>query len=224
MKYAVIFDMDGVVIDSNPYHKLAWGNFLGKNGLPFNDQIFDNIISGKTGDSTLRALMGKELSEEAVTSYLDQIDGDFQEILRRREHLEPVSGLRQFITAIRSDGALTALATSAPPGNVKLILEKLSLEELFDVVIDRTQVKRGKPDPEIYLKVLEALGVHREHCVVIEDSKAGIQAAIGAGLRVVGITTTLTGRELRAEGAAMVIDHFNNLMLEELVRASSLDE
>lgn len=212
MEFAFIFDMDGVVIDSNPYHKIAWGHFLARHGFPFNDETFDNVISGRTGSTSIRILLGKELSEEEAGQYLREIDEGFQEILRRENGIGPVPGLTRFLKAIRKSGSKTALATSAPPGNVDLTLDKLQLRPYFDVILDRTDVTRGKPDPEVYLNTVGRLRLAREQCVVFEDSKAGIQAALAAGLKVIGVTTSHSRDELLGQGAVMTIGDFKGIV------------
>ena len=223
MEQAIIFDMDGVIIDSNPYHKISWEHFLVKNGHPFNDEIFDNIISGKTGSTSIRLLLGYDLSEEIAAGYLKEIDEDFQDILRQAKDVEPTPGLPAFLQSIRSAGYQTALATSAPPGNVDLTLEKTNLRKYFDVILDKTDVTNGKPDPEVYLNAVNRLGTEKDRCMVFEDSRAGIQSAISAGLRVIGVTTGHSRKELLEEGVAMVIDDFQNLRLEEVMSLPAIN-
>ena len=217
MRYALIFDMDGVIIDSNPYHKIAWEHFLEIKGVPFNDNIFNNIISGKTGDTSIRILLGGDLSMELVKGYLEEIDGEFQEILRQTDQLEPVAGVPEFLDRIKKAGHKTALATSAPPGNVDLTMDKLHLREYFDLIIDKTHVTNGKPDPEVYLTTVEKLAVKKDDCIVFEDSLAGIASAISAGLRVVGVTTGHDREELLEAGVTRVIDNFINLTVQEII-------
>ncbi len=225
MDISWIFDMDGVVLDSNPHHKTAWSAYLKKHGLPFSDHIFDHVISGKTGHDTLRQMMGSEISAEEVSRHLEEIDGNFQEIIREMDNLEALPGLKQFIRMVRSRENQTALATSAPPGNVEVVLEKLQLRGYFDRVADRTCVSRGKPHPEVYLRVMEQLGADKSGCIVFEDSMAGIQAALGAGLKVVGLTTSHSRQELLEFGAHMVIRDFTGVAPElffPLFRESNL--
>ena len=221
MKDAVIFDMDGVIIDSNPYHKISWERFLIKNGYPFNDDIFDNIISGRTGGTSLRMLLAENIPEEIVAKYLMEIDEEFQEILRNAKDVGPAPGLPEFLDTIKNAGFKTALATSAPPGNVELTLDKTNLREYFDLILDKTDVTNGKPNPEVYLNTVSLLGVEKDRCVVFEDSRAGIKSAISAGLRVIGVTTSHSRNELLEEGVSMVIDDFQNLQLEEVMKFSS---
>ena len=120
--------------------------------------------------------------------------------------------------AIKACGYKTALATSAPPGNVTLTLEKLNLQHYFDVILDQTDVTNGKPDPEVYLNTVDRLGIHKERCVVFEDSKAGIKSAISAGLKVIGVATGHTREELLEEGVEMVVDDFVDLNLEDVIK------
>ena len=98
-----------------------------------------------------------------------------------------------------------------------LTLEKTNLRKYFDVILDKTDVTNGKPDPEVYLNTVNRLGTEKDRCVVFEDSRAGIQSAISAGLRVIGVTTGHSRKELLEEGVAMVIDDFRNLRLEEVI-------
>ncbi len=223
MNYALIFDMDGVVIDSNPYHKISWKNFLDKRGIPFNDQIFDEVISGRTGNTSLPILFGKELSEDVTADYVMEIDSEFQEILRQSDDAAPLAGLQELLESARSSGIKTALATSAPPGNVNLTMDKLNFRHYFDVIIDKTEVVHGKPDPEVYLKTLDKLGVETNRCIVFEDSKSGIKSALAAGLRVIGVSTGHSRELLLEEGVSMVIEDFRNLNLEDMFQIMHLN-
>jgi len=217
MEFGLIFDMDGVLVNSNPFHKIAWKNFLGREGYPFTDDLFDTVISGRTGNTTLPIIMGKELPETVVLGYLDEIDHEFRKIFEATVETIHFPGLYEFLEVIKSVGIKTALATSASTENVHQTLEKLKLQDFFHVIIDKNDVKRGKPDPEVYLTTLNRLGVRKDNCVVFEDSKAGVQSALGAGLRVVGISSSHTPKELLEEGVAMVIKDFTNLNLNEIL-------
>jgi beta-phosphoglucomutase len=217
MEYGLIFDMDGVLVNSNPYHRISWKNFLLRKGYPYSEELFDEVISGRTGNTTLRILMGDELTDQVVSEYIAEIDADFQDIFGATEESVHFPGLYEFLDEVRMAGFKTALATSAATGNVTLSLKKLGLEDYFSVIIDINDVTRGKPDPEVYLASLARLGVSKARCLVIEDSKAGVQAALGAGLRVIGISTSHTREELLEEGVSMVIEDFTNLNIKELL-------
>ncbi len=211
MEYGLIFDMDGVVIDSNPYHKIAWGRFLKGKGIPCDDPFFDNVLSGRTGPTSLRIIFGDDLPESLLEEYLREVDENYQNILRQTDEVYPIAGLYDFLSAVRSNGYRLALATSAPPLNIELGLEKLKLEGVFEVVVGKVDVVHGKPDPEVYLTTVERLGLPVENCIVFEDSKAGIQSALGAGMPVVGIASGHSREELLKEGVSLAVDDFTGL-------------
>jgi beta-phosphoglucomutase len=221
MEYGLIFDMDGVLVNSNPSHRISWKNFLLRKGYPYSEELFDEVISGRTGNTTLRILMGDELTDQVVSEYIAEIDAEFQDIFGATEESVHFPGLYEFLDEVRMAGFKTALATSAATGNVTLSLKKLELEDYFSVIIDKNDVTRGKPDPEVYLASLARLGLSKARCLVIEDSKAGVQAALGAGLRVIGISTSHTREELLEEGVSMVIEDFTNLNIKELLNLLS---
>lgn len=216
MEYGLIFDMDGVVIDSNPYHKIAWEMFLKGKGIPWDEQLFDNVMSGRTGPTSMRILFGDDLPREKLNLYLDEVDGNYQNILRQSEDIKAIAGLYPFLDSIRVNGHRLALATSAPKLNIELGLEKLMLEGVFEVVVGKVDVTHGKPHPEVYLTTVERLGLPLEHCIVFEDSKAGIESALGAGLPVVGIASSHSKEVLLKEGVSLAVDDFTHLKLEQV--------
>lgn len=216
MEYGFIFDMDGVVIDSNPYHKIAWGKFLKGKGIPCDEQFFDNVLSGRTGPTSLKIIFGDQLPDTLLEEYLSEVDENYQNILRRSEDVKPIAGLYEFLESIRANGHRLGLATSAPPLNIELGLEKLKLEGVFEVVIGKVDVVNGKPHPEVYLTTVERLGLPLERCIVFEDSKAGIQSALSAGMPVVGIASGHSKEELLKEGVSLAVDDFRDLSLEQV--------
>jgi len=217
MEYGFIFDMDGVVIDSNPYHKIAWERFLRGQGFPFDDQLFDNVLSGRTAPTSLRMLFGEDLPEERMNRFMDEVDRNYQAILRQNNKIKPIAGIHEFLGQIRGNGHRLALATSAPALNIELGLRNLNLENTFDPIVGKVDVTHGKPHPEVYLTTLERMGMTGDNCIVFEDSKPGIQAARTAGIRVVGVASGHSRQELLEEGASMVVDDFRGLRLEQVL-------
>lgn len=217
MEYGFIFDMDGVVIDSNPFHKIAWEKFLTGQGHAFNDQLFDNVLSGRTGPTSLRLLFGEDLPEEILNTYLEEVDSNYQEILISSEEVRSIAGVHSFIDQIRKQGYPLALATSAPVLNIELGLQKLHLENTFEHIVGKVDVTHGKPHPEVYLTTLERLDLPAENCIVFEDSKAGIQSARNAGIRVVGIASAHSKEELLEEGVSMVVDDFREVTTDKVL-------
>lgn len=218
MEYGFIFDMDGVVIDSNPYHKIAWENFLTGQGVPYDDQLFDNVLSGRTGPTSLRLLFGEDLSQDKIDLFLEEVDGNYQNILRESKDVKPIAGVHAFLDQISGNGMRLSLATSAPELNIELGLQKLKLENTFEHIVGKVDVQNGKPHPEVYLKSLDLLGMAAEDCVVFEDSKAGIQSARSAGIKVVGIASGHSKEELLEEGVSLALDDFRGLELEQILK------
>lgn len=217
VKYGFIFDMDGVVIDSNPYHKMAWESFLDGQGYAYDDTTFDHMLSGRTGPTSLKLLFGDDLPESLLEQYLEEVDGKYQGILRKKEKATSIAGIHEFISRVKASGHRLALATSAPPLNIEMSLEKLDMQETFEIIIGKVDVHHGKPHPEVYLKAVEKMGLPRENCIVFEDSKAGIQSALAADLPVVGIASGHSKEELLEEGVSLAVDDFRDLQLEEVL-------
>ncbi len=222
MNCAIILDMDGVIIDSNPFHRMAWKEFLERHGVVVNEPMFKNVIFGTTGDQAIRNLLQPpELTAEQLSLYTEDIDTTYRRIISGNEQIFPVDGLNNFLDFIKELGFKIALATSAPPENITLILERLGITEYFDVIVDKTHVTHGKPDPEVYLKAVENLKTDKEYCLVFEDSLSGVRSAIGAGIRVIGVTTSHTGEELSQAGTFCNIDDFNDPSLPQILATIS---
>jgi beta-phosphoglucomutase len=222
MNCAVILDMDGVIIDSNPFHRMAWKDFLERHGVEVNEHMFKNVIFGTTGDQAIRTLLQPpDLTTEQLSLYTEDIDTTYRSIVSGNEQIFPVDGLYNFLDFIKEIGFKIALATSAPPENISLILERLGITEYFDVIIDKTHVTHGKPDPEVYLKAVETLKTDSEYCLVFEDSLSGVRSAIQAGIRVIGVTTSHTAEELSLAGTFYNIDDFNDPSLPQMLATIS---
>jgi beta-phosphoglucomutase len=217
MNKAIILDMDGVVIDSNPYHRLAWGNFLRQHGIAVNDHVFRDIIFGTTGDQALQLLFANSLTADQINSFALEIDANYRNIISDSGDLVPVRGLIHFLEIASHRGFKLALATSAPPENVNLILSRLGLAAHFNLIIDKTRVAKGKPDPEIYLRTVKELDANKDCCIVFEDSVSGVQAAVRAGIRVVGVTTSHSPEELHRAGTFLNISDFSDPSLPALL-------
>jgi len=211
-KFAVIFDMDGVIVDSNPYHKEAWLQFAEKHNVELKEEEVPEKIFGKTNTNALRDVFGKDFTPEENEQLGEEKEAIYRDL--HAKDLEPITGLRDFLKMLKQHEIPTAVATNAPLSNVEFIMEKTGLRKYFDVVIDAGEVENGKPDPEIYLKSAEKLGMPAEQCIVMEDSVPGVEAGVRAGMKVVGITTTHSKDEL--DKTDLVIDEYEELTYERL--------
>lgn len=184
--FALIFDMDGVIVDSNPVHALAWRAYLEPFGL-----TMDNLASrmyGRHNDELVREIFGGGLSDEEVRAHGAAKEALYREFMRPQlgERLAP--GLVEFLEKRR--GVPMAVATNAEPLNVSFVLGEAGLADRFAAVVDGHQVERPKPHPDVFLRAAEMLKVPPANCVIFEDSYAGMMAARAAGARVIGVTTT----------------------------------
>jgi beta-phosphoglucomutase family hydrolase len=191
---AVLFDMDGVVVDNLPYHVDAWLLFCERKGIPLTREIFYRELNGMNSKDTFEWFYKREMSRAEVEVLEDEKELIYRDFYR--DHINPAPGLLVFLQTLRAHGIKTALATSAGPGNIDFILDGLGIRDQFDAVIGGAEVRKGKPDPEIYLKAADLVGVEPGLCWVIEDSLQGIAAGQSAGMRVVGISTSHTPAEL----------------------------
>lgn len=213
MAYAFIFDMDGVLVDSNPTHKIALQQFCRAHGFELTEEQLREKIYGRTNRDWLVNLFG-DLPETTIRKYADEKEALFRKLYT---DIKPLDGLLGFLTKMEALRIPRAIATSAPRANVDFTLLHTGIERFFPTILDDSFVTRGKPDPEIYLKSAAALGIDPARCVVFEDSLSGVKAGRAAGCKVVGLSTTHSADELTETD--FVIKDFNiepNLILERL--------
>ncbi len=215
--FAAIFDMDGVIIDSNPYHKQALREFCRKHGHQLSEEQLKNKIYGRTNRDWLTNLFGP-LPEPVLKIYAEEKEALFRDLYKKS--VQPLSGLKRFLLLLEERGIPCAIATSAPRANVEYILAHTGFERFFPVILDESHVIRGKPDPEIYLKSAAALGYPPSGTFVFEDSLSGVVAAKAAGAQVIGVATTHTREELA--GTRMVIEDFTQIEIRDLERLTGI--
>lgn len=186
---ALLFDMDGVLVESTGVHTAAWEAYLARHGIPAAG-VMEKML-GKRNDQIVRVLWGPMISEEEVFRHGAEKERLYREMMAPVFERHVVPGVVGFLRAIREQGVPCALATNAEPANVDFVLDRLGLRECFNVIVDGHQVRRPKPDPEVYLTAAARLGVAPYNCVIFEDSPGGLQAARASGGRVVAVLTTL---------------------------------
>jgi HAD superfamily hydrolase (TIGR01509 family) len=183
---AVIFDMDGVLVDSEPLYDLATTEFLRRRGVAADPRFYDTLrglglleVWAALADRYRLSQSVEDLAVEA-TRDLDRFFGD-------RGRLEPMPGARELVMELAMAGSALAVASSSPGRRVADLLGRLGLARWFAVVVSGDEVRRGKPDPEIFLTAARRLGLDPEGCAVVEDSERGVAAALDAGMRCVGL-------------------------------------
>jgi beta-phosphoglucomutase len=188
---AVIFDMDGTMIDNMPYHQQAWQKFLEQHDMHLSEEKFKEKIAGKKNDQIFAIIFGGKLTNNEVAKYTDEKEALYRELYT--PHIKEVAGLGRIIELIRARHLKTAIATTAPEKNRTF---SLGLAGKFDVTLGDEHVTNGKPHPEIYLSTAQKLGVNPVECLVFEDTVFGVEAAKNAGMTVVGILTSHSVHEL----------------------------
>ncbi len=201
--------MDGVLIDSGALHREAWRVLLEELGTTPVRPDYWRLTIGRPGNEAVPLLLGRPLPWPEAARLADRKRNHYLRLSRRG--LPAVRGVAAFLDALDAAAVPRAVATSASRDDVDRLLGPLGLRESFEVVVAAEDVRFGKPDPEVYLRAAEGLGVAPGACLVFEDSVVGVQAARRAGMRVIGVTTAHTEDELRAAGAASVIDDFEGL-------------
>lgn len=200
---ALIFDMDGVIVDSNPYHRRAWVLYNRRHGLETTEEMLEWMY-GKHNREIVRHYYGDSLSPDEVDAHGAAKEALYREMVAGELEQALVPGVREFLEQYGS--CPIAVASNAEGANVDFILDRAGLRHYFDVVVAGHQVANPKPHPEVYQTAARRLGVSTANCIVFEDSYSGIEAATLAGMRIVGVQTT----HFRLPNTDCDIDNFCN--------------
>lgn len=182
-----IFDLDGVIVDTAKYHYLAWKRLANELGFDFTE-VHNEKLKGVSRMKSLEILLeigGLQISEEEKLALAVKKNDWYVDLIKRMDESEILKGAKEFLEGLREKGVKIALGSASK--NAPMILENLNISGLFDVIIDGNKVSKAKPDPEVFLLAAEELGLPAMECVVFEDAEAGVEAAKGAGMKVVGI-------------------------------------
>jgi beta-phosphoglucomutase len=212
---AVIFDMDGVLVDTNPFHVRKWEALLTGYGIAFDRKTLPRQVLGPGNDPTLRHFFGERITAEDRQRLSEELEARFRRAFA--PHAKPLAGVERLIAECQEQGVLVALASAAMSKNVNFILDALKLRPYFHAVLTNDEITQSKPDPEIFVKTAEKLGVPPAECVVIEDSFVGIEAAKRAGMKCVAVASTFPELELRTRTQAdLVVQTLEALDLKKL--------
>ncbi len=194
MPQAVIFDMDGVICHTNPFHSRAFQQFFEKRNLFPTEEDFALHMYGKNNGYILSHFLGRKIEGQELLELENEKESLFRVIYQ--ELIDPIPGFLEFFHALRKAGFKTGVATSAPFANLELIAGKLDLFPHLESALASEHVTKHKPDPEVYLKTAQNLSVEPSQCVVFEDSFSGVSAAKNAGMKVVGVLSSHTVDQL----------------------------
>ena len=215
---AVLWDMDGTLIDSEEFHWISWRNALADEGITITHQQFLASF-GQRNDSILPQWLGTAATPELI----EKIAKAKEELYRHliiRDGISPLPGVADWVDRLHKQGWLQAVASAAPRANIDAVLEALSATHIFQAIASAEDVHRGKPDPEVYLVAASRVGVPPERCVVVEDAAAGIEGARHAGMRSIGVSRD--GHRLAADVVVQSLDLLDSDAFEVLLRAGQL--
>ena len=184
---AVIWDLDGVIADTGPFHLGAWQQLAEEMGLPFTAEDFRRVFGLKNSD-VIRKVLAPDISVVQVEALAERKEEIFR--ARVKGNIKPLPGVLPLLHSPKEKGFSLALASSTVPENIKLLLSSLGIEQLFDCLVSGQDVSRGKPDPEGFLLAAKKLGVEPRCCVIIEDAVDGVRAAKAAGMKCIAVANT----------------------------------
>ena len=207
---AVIFDMDGTLVDNIPYHEKSWIAFLNQHQIQISPESFSAQNHG-TIDEMITRFFGNDLTVERLRNLGQLKEHTYRDFYK--SDLKEISGLTLFLRNLQTKNIKIGLATMGDIPNIDFILDGLNIRNYFDEITGGHEVSKGKPDPEIFLKSLEKLNVKPEESIVFEDSLGGIQSALDANLKAIGITTSHSKEQLLDFGCSKVIVTYENFIL-----------
>lgn len=198
---AVLWDMDGTLVDSEEYHWIAWREALLRKGITITHAQFLSTF-GQRNDAIITQWLGTP-SPDLIESIGSEKEEIYRKLVRERG-IEPLPGVARLVRELHREGWLQAIASAAPRKNVEVVLQALSATHRFHAFVSAEDVQIGKPDPEVYLKAAERVKVPPAQCIVVEDAEAGIEGANRAGMRSVGVSRD--GKRLAADLVVSSLD------------------
>ncbi len=208
---AVLWDMDGVIADTADYHYNAWREVIGERGMSLSKADFMKLF-GRRHDTIVKFALGDNISPEE----LNKISERKQALYRRNvaQNIVPLPGAVALIKSLNRNHIKTAVASSAVPANIDVILQGLGIEKDFQAIVPGTEVAEGKPSPLVFQLAAKKLGVKPVNCVVIEDAIAGVAAAKRAGMKCVAVTNSHSRQSLKK--ADLIVDSLEKVDINML--------
>lgn len=204
---ALLFDLDGTLVHTDPLHFVAWRAMLSAHGVEIDEAGYARQVSGRHNPEIVADLL-PHLSDEAGRRFAQEKEARFRRAAEAA--LAPLPGVREVLALARTAGVATAVVTNAPRENAEFMLRALGLRTAIDAIGLGDEAAAPKPDPAPYAEMLQRLGVEAADALAFEDSPSGIASARGAGLAVVGLATTQPAATLRAHGAFLAVADFED--------------
>ena len=209
---AILFDLDGTMLDNNGYHWLSLQEYLGRLGMRLSNEDYKANISGRTNHDATEHIFDKKMSKKEAEQYYLEKEKIYREMYA--PFISPVAGLLDLLQELQRNKVKMAIATSGIQVNIDFMFEHVPVKKYFNKVINSTHISKGKPDPEIFIVTADALNLNPGDCIVFEDSISGVEAGKAAGMKVVALTTTHQKDELLM--ADLVIHDYTQICINQL--------
>jgi len=213
---AVLWDLDGVIADTGIYHCRAWQEIFSQMGIEFTEEHFMKHF-GQRNDTIIRDTVKETISQQALDAIADKKEVAYRRLVA--DNIKALPGAIELLSSLHERGIKSAIASSAPPDNVRIILVGLGIEKYFGAVACGREVTEGKPSPQIFLLAAEKLKVEPTGCVVIEDAVAGVAGAKRAGMKCVAVANSHPGDKLKE--ADLIVASLESVSVDDLSRLYS---
>lgn len=211
MTRAVLWDLDGTLVDSGEMHWWSWRDTLGAAGVPVTYEQFAGTF-GQKNDRILRSWLGPDATAARIAEIAEAKESEYRRLVSVHG-LQPLPGACEWVDRLRAQGWRQSIASSAPRKNVDVMLAAIGLDTAFDAIVASEDVGKGKPDPEVFLTAASRLGATPDRSIVVEDAAAGIEAARRAGIRCIGVSDpTLHADVVVAALTDLGLDAFDRLV------------
>ena len=216
MARAVLWDMDGTLIDSEEFHWISWRDTMAKEDIAITHEQFLSSF-GQRNDSIIPRWLGATSTPERVERIANAKEELYRHLIRKNG-ISPLPGVAIWVHRLHEQGWLQAVASAAPRANIEVVLEALAATHVFQAIVSAEDVHKGKPDPEVYLTAASRVGVLPERCIVVEDAVAGIEGARRAGMRSIGVSHN--GQDLGADVVVKALNLLDPDAFETLLKGS----
>jgi HAD superfamily hydrolase (TIGR01509 family) len=217
MLTALLFDLDGTMVDSDPIHFQTWQQVLSEYGLEIDNEFYRTRFSGKLNAQIIQDLL-PQLSPEEGQALSARKEAEFRKLAETL--LTPLPGLLELVAWAKAQGLKQGVVTNAPKENAEFMLQVLGIKDTFAAVVLGEDLPKGKPDPMPYQVAMNRLETSPETTLAFEDSPSGMRSAVSAGIPTVGLASTQSPEKLYELGATLVIPDFVDSQLQELLQSA----
>lgn len=209
----IIFDMDGTIVDSLPYHYEAWKIFFNENKVENFSEKLNEYKGGGTLD-LMRTVYGNQYSKKELKKMSEDKEKIFRKIYKGE--IKQILGFKNFLDELKSKDIMVGLASNAIRKNVSMIINELEIYDHFDSIICGDEVINGKPNPEMFNETIDRFNINKDECLIFEDSLEGVLAAKNSGVKVIGITSSSSNKVLKDAGCVMSISDYLDFKLSDI--------